>query len=37
MNITFSKLGYKYGGLLKNNTNISGAIESMNVWYKEIQ
>jgi putative beta-lysine N-acetyltransferase len=37
MNITFSKLGYKYGGLLKNNTNISGDIESMNVWYKEIQ
>lgn len=36
MNITFSKLGYKYGGLLKNNTNISEDIESMNIWYKEI-
>jgi len=36
MNITFSKLGYSYGGLLINNTNISGDIESMNVWYKEI-
>jgi len=36
MNITFSKLGYKYGGLLVNNTNISGDIESMTVWYKEI-
>ena len=36
MNITFSKSGYSYGGLLINNTNISGDIESMNVWYKEI-
>lgn len=34
MNITFSKLGYTYGGTLINNTNISGDIESMNVWYK---
>lgn len=36
MNITFSKLGYTYGGRLKNNTNISGTIESMNIWYKAI-
>ncbi|MEN6620429.1 MAG: putative beta-lysine N-acetyltransferase [Smithella sp.] len=36
MNITFSKLGYIYGGRLKNNTNISARIESMNVWYKTI-
>lgn len=36
MNITFSKLGYKYSGTLVNNTNISGNIESMNVWYKNI-
>ncbi|MDD0853833.1 putative beta-lysine N-acetyltransferase [Halobacteriovorax sp. GB3] len=36
MNITFSKSGYQYGGTLRNNTNISGAIESMNVWYKEL-
>lgn len=36
MNITFSKSGYSYGGQLKNNTNISGDIESMNVWYKLI-
>lgn len=36
MNITFSKLGYKFGGRLKNNTNISASIESMNVWYKAI-
>ncbi len=34
INIIFAKLGYKYGGRLKNNTNISGKIESMNVWYK---
>ncbi len=36
MNITFAKLGYIYGGRLKNNTNISGQIESMNVWYKSL-
>lgn len=34
MNITFSKSNYKYGGTLSNNTNISGDLESMNVWYK---
>ncbi|HMA61171.1 MAG TPA: putative beta-lysine N-acetyltransferase [bacterium] len=34
MNVTFAKKGYKYTGTLKNNTNISGNIESMNVWYK---
>lgn len=36
MNITFSKTGYRYGGRLKNNTNISGNIESMNAWYKHL-
>ncbi len=36
MNITFSRLGYAYGGRLKNNTNISALIESMNIWYKTI-
>lgn len=36
MNITFSKKGYAYAGTLKNNTWISGRIESMNVWYKEV-
>jgi beta-lysine N6-acetyltransferase len=36
MNITFSKRGYQYGGRLKNNTNIFGTLESMNVWYKEL-
>lgn len=34
MNITFAKLGYKFGGTLINNTNISGNIENMNIWYK---
>lgn len=36
MNITFKKSGYKFCGRLRNNTNISGRIESMNVWYKSI-
>jgi beta-lysine N6-acetyltransferase len=36
MNITFAKSGYHYAGRLKNNTNISGNIESMNVWYKNL-
>ncbi|MBC8208292.1 MAG: putative beta-lysine N-acetyltransferase [Desulfobulbaceae bacterium] len=36
MNITFAKLGYSYGGRLKNNTNISGKIDSMTIWYKFI-
>jgi len=34
MNITFAKNGYIFGGTLINNTNISGSLESMNVWYK---
>ena len=36
MNITFAKNGYTYGGRLVNNTNISGNIESMNIWYKKL-
>ncbi len=36
MNITFAKAGYQFAGRLKNNTNISGSIESMNVWYKPL-
>ena len=35
MNVTFKKAGYKYSGTLVNNTDIAGAIESMNVWYRE--
>ncbi|MDW7727943.1 MAG: putative beta-lysine N-acetyltransferase [Candidatus Methanoperedens sp.] len=34
INIIFAKSGYTYCGTLFNNTNISGSIESMNVWYK---
>ena len=36
MNITFARRGYRYGGTLTNNTNISGSLESMNVWYKPL-
>lgn len=36
MNKTFLKLNYKYAGTLVKNTNISGCIESMNVYYKHI-
>ncbi|MBF0586610.1 putative beta-lysine N-acetyltransferase [Prosthecochloris sp. N3] len=36
MNITFSRAGYTFGGTLVNNTNISGGIESMNIWYTSL-
>lgn len=36
MTKTFINQGYHYSGLLRNNTNISGQIESMNVFYKNI-
>lgn len=36
MNISFARLGYEFGGRLINNTQISGAIESMNVWHKPL-
>lgn len=36
MNLVFAKNGYSYGGTLVNNTNISGKIESMNIWYKNL-
>jgi len=36
MNITFSRRGYVFCGTLVNNTQISGKIESMNVWYKRL-
>lgn len=36
MNITFARRAYRYGGTLVNNTHISGALESMNVWYKPL-
>jgi len=37
MNIVFAKNDYIYAGRLINNTNISGQIESMNVWYKTLK
>ncbi len=37
MNASFAGAGYRFSGMLPNNTNISGSIESMNVWYKKIQ
>jgi putative beta-lysine N-acetyltransferase len=36
MNILFASKGYAFGGTLVNNTQISGRIESMNVWYKSL-
>lgn len=36
MNITFAKRGYHFDGTLTNNTNISGSLESMNVWHKKL-
>ncbi len=37
MNITFARHGYQYAGTLLRNTFISGALESMNVWWKRLQ
>lgn len=37
MNITFAKSAYSFAGRLVNNSNISGRIESMNVWYKHLE
>jgi len=36
MNIAFSKLGYAYSGTVTNNANISGDIESLNIWHKDL-
>ena len=36
MNITFARGGYTYSGTLTHNTQISGELESMNVWYKPL-
>jgi beta-lysine N6-acetyltransferase len=36
MNITFARCGYEYAGTLINNTQISGRIESMNIWYRPL-
>ena len=36
INKIFINAGYRYTGTLINNTNISGSIESMNIFYKNI-
>lgn len=36
MNAVFRKNGYRYAGLLRNNTQIGGRLESMTVWYKAL-
>ena len=36
MNVVFKNSGYTYAGLLKNNSQICGSIESMTVWYKHL-
>lgn len=36
MNITFARNGYTFSGTLTHNTQISGRLESMNVWYKAL-
>ena len=36
MNFVFGHCGYTYAGLLKNNSHISGHIQSMTVWYKPL-
>ena len=36
MNFVFKKSGYNFSGLLKNNSQICGSIQSMTVWYKHL-
>ncbi|MCK9632010.1 MAG: putative beta-lysine N-acetyltransferase [Methanoregula sp.] len=36
INTVFAEAGYQHGGMLPNNTNICGSVESMNVWYKKL-
>ena len=37
MNKVFFNMGYQHGGVLKNNSQICGSIESMAVWYKQLR
>ncbi len=37
INIMFARAGYAFGGTLVNNTNISGRVQSMNIWYKSLR
>jgi len=36
MNICFAQNGYQFGGTLVKNTQISGSLQSMNVWHKNL-
>jgi putative beta-lysine N-acetyltransferase len=36
MNLVFKNNGYNYAGILRNNSNICGNIQSMTVWYKHL-
>ena len=36
INTVFAGAGYEFGGMLPNNTNICGTVESMNVRYKKL-
>jgi len=36
INSVFKNSGYSYAGLLKNNSQICGSIQSMTVWYKHL-
>lgn len=36
MNAVFARAGYRHAGVLPNNTQIGGTLESMNVWHKQI-
>lgn len=36
MNAVFKNNGYTYAGLCQNNTQISGSIQNMTVWYKHL-
>lgn len=36
MNLVFRNMGYHYAGLLVNNSQICGNIQSMTVWYKHL-
>ncbi len=36
INAVFVGAGYQFGGMLPNNTNICGSMESMNVWYRKL-
>lgn len=37
INVTFARRGYRYAGTLVNSTQISGSLESMNVWFKAFE